>query len=142
MIGSSSFGRRMEGRKAQPAPTGTRKDPIRSLHAATAWIGQESRPAALPIRRYMRLAQEDCASAGQEADSYPPDVVVGIRVEQADRLPRTQGEPPADHRYGQRWRHEQGEHVIRAVPWRAVAMAVATFLARQQPVERLEQVIV
>ena len=40
-------------------------------------------------------------SAGQEAEANRPNGVVRVRIEQADRLPGPQPEPPADDRNGQ-----------------------------------------
>ena len=51
-------------------------------------------------------------------------------------------EPPADDRHGQRRRRQQRQDVVGAVAGRSVAMAVQPLLARQEAVERGEQVVV
>ena len=51
-------------------------------------------------------------------------------------------EPAADDRHGQRRRREQRQDVVGAVAGRAVAVAVQPLVARQQPIERGQQVVV
>ena len=70
------------------------------------------------------------ASAGEEAQPDGPRRVVGVRVEQADRLPRPEREPAVDDRHGQRRRRQQRQDVVRAVARRPVPVAVQPVLAR------------
>ena len=84
----------------------------------------------------------DRRSAREEPQADGPHRVVRVRVEQADRLPRPETEPAGDDRHRQRWRGEERQDVIRAVAGRAVAVAVQPVLARQQSIERGEQVVV
>ena len=87
------------------------------------------RPRSFPSAR-RPLVQVRCgtvwsgASAGEEAEPDRPLRVVGVRVEQADRLPRPEGRAAVEHRHGQRRRGEQRQDVVGAVARRPVAMAV------------------
>jgi hypothetical protein len=80
------------------------------------------------------------ASAGEEAEPHGPDGVVGVGVEQADRLPGPERESPLDDRHGQRRRHQQWQDVVSAVTGRAVAMAVQPVVPWQEALQRVQEV--
>jgi hypothetical protein len=86
--------------------------------------------------------QSRSGSAGEEAQPHRSGLVVGVRIEQADRLPCPEGQPAAEDRHGQRRRRQQRQDVVRAVPRRSVSVAVVPVLARQQSIERIEQVVI
>ena len=91
-------------------------------------------------RRCAKAPPPGLRSACQEAQSDRPDGIVRVRVEEADRLPCPESEPTVHDRHGQRRRGEQGHHVVRAVPGRAVAVPIARLLTRKEPVQRCQQV--
>lgn len=81
------------------------------------------------------------SSAGQEGQADGPLPVVGVWVEQGDRLPDAERKPAADDGDGERRRGQQRQQVIGPVTGRAVAMAPAV-VARQDLVKSDQQVVV
>jgi len=78
-------------------------------------------------------------SAGQKRQPHGPIVVVGVGVQQSDRLPRSEGQAaPDDGDRERRWGDHRHE-MIRTVAGRTVAMN-PPIVARQQPIERGHQV--
>ncbi len=126
--------------------------PTDALLAASS--GAETTPSVVPDRRHRQVRASDaratvgaggrmCAPLpGQEAQSDGPGVVVGVGIEQADRLPRAEAHPPVDNGHGQRRRRQQRHDVVGPVTGRPVAVAIPAVLAREQSVERVEQVVV
>src|ERR1035437_3661854 len=78
-------------------------------------------------------------SAREKAEAHFPDRVVGVRIEQCDRLPRPESEPAGDHGYCQRGRGQERQDVVGAVALRAVAVHPAV-VPREHPVEARHQV--
>ena len=82
------------------------------------------------------------ATTRQEAQPDRPLGVVGVGVEQADRLPRPERRAAVDDRDRQRRRRQQRQDMVGTVARRPVAMAVQPVLAWQQPVEGVHEVVV
>src|SRR4051794_18970169 len=78
---------------------------------------------------------------GQERQADGPHGVVGVGVEERDRLPRPQREVATQHRHGHRRRGEERQDVVRTVAGRSVTMT-PSIVPRQQPVERRHRVVV
>lgn len=89
-----------------------------------------------------RMAVARSTSAGQEAQPDGSGLVVAVGIHEADGLPRAEREPAADDRHRQRWRDEQRQDVVGAMAGRPVAVAVEPFIAREQPVEGVEEILV
>jgi hypothetical protein len=110
----------------------------RSVHP----LGRTSSEGRLERHKAHRLRNRwPTGLSREEAQDDGPLRVVRVRVEERDRLPRPEGHGPADDRYGDRRSGEERQDVVGAVTGRPVPVAPA-FVARQEPIERLERVVV
>ena len=82
------------------------------------------------------------ASAGQEAQADGSHHVVRVGVQQADGLPRPEGQPSAKDGDRERGRRKERDDVVGTVPWGAVAVAIQAILSREQSVQGVHQVVV
>ena len=96
----------------------------------------DHRPGATAKRRCRGWRRPPSREEGQ---LHRPARVVGVRVEQRDRLPGAERHASADDRHGERRRREQRQHVIGAVAGTAVAVAPSV-IVRKQPLQRRQQV--
>ena len=74
-------------------------------------------PGPVPLKR------STVRSARHEAESHGPDVVLAVRVDQHDGLPRRVAGAP-DHRQHERGRHEHRQQMVAAVTRRPVPVHV------------------
>ncbi len=77
--------------------------------------------------------------AREEGQPHRPTRVVGVRIEQRDRLPRAERHASVNDRHRERRRREQRQHVIGAVAGTAVAVAPAV-IVRKQTLQGRQQV--
>ena len=99
--------------------------------------------------RYLRILDRPTvpvASAGavqrrDEAQPHRATRIVPVQVDQHDALPGAQQRLPVLHRHRHRRGDQPGQHVVGAVAGRTVRVPVAV-VARQQPFQRVDQVVV
>src|ERR687897_2868358 len=89
-----------------------------------------------PRRRNRASTCSSLGSAAQERQPYSARVVLVVRIDEDDPLPRAERHSPALDREDQGRRHEDGHQMIAAVSDRAVMVRVS-IAAREQPLQQL-----
>ena len=71
-----------------------------------------------------------------------PGRVVGVAVDQDDRLPRAELHPARENRNRHRRRNQTGKHMVGPMARRTVAMPVAGIIARHEGIDEIHEVFV
>src|SRR5215217_8031798 len=78
-------------------------------------------------------------SAAEQRDDHAADVVLAVRVDEDDALPRSEDDTASVRRQHERGRDDDRQEVVAAVADRAVTMRI-TVISREEPFEEFLEV--